>query len=56
MNQNCDNCKYYRWYHDYCDKYKCQIDPREVHNCFEPRKKWLPDTITAENTKEQVSL
>ena len=33
---NCDNCKWYRWYYDRCEKWKCEIDAREIHNCFEP--------------------
>lgn len=32
---NCDNCKYYEWYYGYCRKWKCKVDTREVHNCFE---------------------
>ena len=34
---NCDNCKYYKWYYDYCEKWKCEVDDREVHSCFEKR-------------------
>lgn len=33
---NCDNCKWYRWYYDRCEKWKCEMDARAVHNCFEP--------------------
>ena len=33
---NCDNCKHYRWYYDRCDKWDCEVDSREVHNCFDP--------------------
>lgn len=33
---NCDNCKHYDWYYNYCEKWKCMIDSRSVHNCFEP--------------------
>ena len=32
---NCDNCKYYDWYYDHCRKWDCEVDAREVHNCFE---------------------
>ena len=35
---NCDNCKYYNWYYDYCDKWKCVVDEREVHSCYEHRR------------------
>ena len=34
---NCDNCKHYNWYYDYCDKWKCKVDEREVHSCYEQR-------------------
>lgn len=33
--QNCDGCKHYHWYYDYCDKWHCEVDAREVHNCIE---------------------
>lgn len=36
---NCDNCKYYKWYYDYCEKWKCEVDDREVHSCFIERDK-----------------
>ena len=32
---NCDECKYYSWYYDKCTKWDCEVDSREVHNCFE---------------------
>ena len=32
---NCDNCEYYDWYYDHCRKFDCEVDAREVHNCFE---------------------
>ena len=39
MNDNCcDNCTHYNWYYDYCDKYNCEVDAREVHSCFEDYK------------------
>lgn len=34
---NCDNCIHYHWYYDYCDKWKCEVDAREVHGCIERR-------------------
>lgn len=34
---NCDKCKYYIWYYDYCSKWKCNVDGRSVNNCFEPK-------------------
>lgn len=39
MNQKCcDNCLHYHWYYDYCDKYDCEVDAREVHDCFAERR------------------
>ena len=35
-NINCDYCKHYNWYYDYCDKWKCEIDARSIYGCFEP--------------------
>jgi hypothetical protein len=34
----CDNCIHYHWYYDYCDKYDCEVDAREVHDCFAERR------------------
>ena len=31
----CDECKYYNWYYDHCEKWDCSMDAREVHDCFE---------------------
>lgn len=33
---NCDNCKHYCWYYDKCSKWDCEVDAKEIHNCFEP--------------------
>lgn len=33
---NCDNCSHYCWYYDRCEKWDCEVDGREVHDCFEP--------------------
>ena len=32
-SMNCDECRHYCWYYDYCDKWDCEVDAREVHNC-----------------------
>jgi len=39
---NCDDCKHYHWYYDYCDKWDCEIDARACNSCFEVRnaEKW----------------
>ena len=55
---NCNDCKYYCWYYDHCYKWDCEVDAREVHNCFEKRdtpiekamananiEKWLKQTV-----------
>lgn len=40
MNEKCcDNCKYYEWYWDKCNKWDYECDAREVHPCFEPKEK-----------------
>lgn len=36
---NCDNCVHYHWYYDYCDKWECEVDAKEIHKCFEAREK-----------------
>jgi len=33
---SCDKCKHYSWYYDKCRKFNCEVDFREVHNCYEP--------------------
>ena len=30
-----DDCKYYHWYYDWCDRWQCEVDAREVYNSFE---------------------
>ena len=35
--KNCDNCKHYCWYYDWCYKFEIEVDGREVHDCFEDR-------------------
>lgn len=32
---NYDNRKHYDWYYDRCNAWNCEVDAREVHNCFE---------------------
>lgn len=34
---NCDKCKNYNWYYDWCKKWKCKVDCRAVYDCFERR-------------------
>ena len=41
MRECCDNCKYYDWYYDKCDKYNCEVDRRSVCNGYESMTKWL---------------
>lgn len=33
----CDECKYYCWYYDHCEKWDCKVDEKSTHNCFEKR-------------------
>lgn len=42
---NCDECKYYSWYYDKCTKWDCEVDAREVHNCFEQRETPVRDAM-----------
>ena len=35
--RNCDKCACYTWYYDFCRKWECEVDGREVHGCFESR-------------------
>lgn len=35
----CDYCQHYKWYWDWCEKWKCEVDAREIHGCFEKRFK-----------------
>lgn len=37
---NCDKCKLYNWYYDWCNKWECTVDGREVHSCFTPYRKY----------------
>lgn len=34
---NCDKCKFYIWYYDWCKKWRCEVDGRTVYPCFEQR-------------------
>lgn len=36
---NCDKCKWYQWYYDYCEKWKCTVDNKSVYACFEAERK-----------------
>ena len=42
---NCDHCRHYRWYYDKCLKWDCEVDSREVHNCFEPYETPIRDAM-----------
>ena len=36
--KNCDNCKWYSWYYDWCKKFEVEVDAKSAHNCFEGRE------------------
>ena len=36
---NCDHCKHYNWYYDFCDKWNCEVDAKAVYDCFERNNK-----------------
>lgn len=31
----CDECYYYQWYYDYCEKWECIMNPKSICDCFE---------------------
>lgn len=33
-NKCCDNCIYYHWYEDRCEKYECETDARSVCSSY----------------------
>ena len=35
----CDDCADYDWYYDWCCRFKCKADAREVHDCFREHEK-----------------
>ena len=38
MSKCCDNCIYYHWYYNHCDKWNCEVDDRSVCSEFTERK------------------
>lgn len=44
--ESCDNCKHYEWYYDRCRKWDCEVDAREIHNCFEQRETPVRNAMT----------
>lgn len=51
---NCDDCKHYEWYYDRCRKWDCEVDAREVHNCFERRETPVRDAMTTTEKYEKL--
>ena len=51
-NTNCDYCKHYNWYYDYCDKWKCEIDARSIYDCFEQNNDTIITNSDIENKKK----
>ena len=45
IRMNCDECKWYNWYYDYCRKWNSEVDAREVHNCYEKRDTPVSDAM-----------
>ena len=35
----CDDCEYYEWYYDRCNKWNCEVDGRSVCSAFKERSK-----------------
>lgn len=36
----CDNCQYYNWYYDWCNKWKCEIDFRSCCDEYAGVAQW----------------
>ena len=34
----CDNCRYYEWYYDWCNLFKCEMDARSRCNSYKGRR------------------
>ena len=49
---SCDDCKYYHWYYDWCDKWKCEVDARSTYNCFESYKTPIRDAMVGKDGAE----
>lgn len=42
---SCDDCEFYRWYYDHCDKWDCKTDERSICDFFVEYKKSLRERI-----------
>lgn len=49
----CDDCRYYHWYYDWCDKWQCEVDARSIHNCFESYETPIRDAMVGMNVMKQ---
>ena len=49
----CDNCERYRWYYDYCKKWKCEVDDRGVCSSWTERVK-PKDTDIAREQEQKI--
>lgn len=50
----CDNCERYRWYYNYCKKWKCEVDDRGVCGSWTERVK-PKDTDIARKQEQKIS-
>ena len=48
----CDNCNYYNWYYNRCNKYDCETDERSVCASFAENEKLNNDLLTYDEIKE----
>jgi len=48
----CDNCTYYNWYYDRCNKYDCETNARSVCASFTEKQKLSNDLLTYDEIKE----
>ena len=52
--KNCDNCKWYNWYYDWCKKFGVEMDGKAVHDCFESMDNDEPIQIFGKSNGEMV--
>lgn len=43
---NCDKCKWYNWYFDWCSKWNIKVDPSSMYGCCETGKNDLVSNIS----------
>lgn len=44
---NCDKCKWYNWYFDWCSKWNFKVESSSVYGCCEKSKNDLKLTLSS---------